>query len=143
MQQYKKYTPQIKHDLKIIDHPIDYQGHRFISLLHLNDNTTSKIILDNTTSKLVNCYNLDLCGQEDINIQYIIPIILNWYTYNKQQYPISIAFSKLGLTHTLSKIYKTYYIEQIKFIQGITQHYELNLIKQTKKRTLKQIAKQY
>ena len=94
------------------DHPSNYTGYPFITLIQTNvDNVLC--IVDNHDDKHVRAFVLDLCEPFNVDEQQIINVANQWYNNSKQQYPISVEFSKKGLSSDTSKIYNMFNVQFI------------------------------
>ncbi len=125
--------------LIIENHPSDYTGFPFITLIQYRKELLL-VVIDNSTNSTIQGYVLDLCTPEGVDEGVILPIIEYWYENNRHNYPLSIQFSKMGLTHDSSKIYKTLNIEFITRFIGPLYHFPMNNIKSLKKRKKKPIS---
>lgn len=125
--------------LIIENHPNDYTGFPFITLIQYRKELLL-VVIDNSTNSTIQGYVLDMCTPEGVDEGTILPIIEYWYDNNRYNHPLSIQFSKMGLTHESSKIYKTLNIEFITRFIGPIYHFPMNNIKSTKKRKKKPIS---
>lgn len=103
--------------LIIEEHPADYDGYPFITLIQYNKKHFLAIV-DNTDAKTIKSYILDLCGPESVNEELIIQVAAEWYKNSSDKYPISFEFSKRGMSEMTRKIYKSYTIEYVTRIIG-------------------------
>ncbi|MEM4258038.1 MAG: hypothetical protein QXL17_02660 [Candidatus Thermoplasmatota archaeon] len=124
--------------LIIESHPKDYNGYPFITLIQYRKQHVLAII-DNIDNKCIKAYVLDMCGPENINETEIITLVEQWYKNNSKQYPLSIEFSKCGLTQQMSKIYKSFNIEYVSRVIGPVFKFPMNHIKSIKRRRRKSI----
>jgi hypothetical protein len=124
--------------LIIENHPDDYDGYPFITLLQYRNNQLLSII-DNVTDKYVKSYVLDYCGPASVDEEQIISVATNWYTEYKDKYPISFAFSRLGISNDVSKIYRSLNIEFITRVIGPLPRFEMSEIHSIKRRRRKAI----
>lgn len=120
----------MKTDLIIEDFPDDYEGYRFIALIGYQENDLMLSIIDNIHGKSINAYILDLCAAENVNEELIVTIANEWFHENKNFYPLSIEFSKRGLTDQFSKIYKTFHMDYIYRLMGFVPAF--NIINKSK-----------
>jgi len=119
-------------------HPEEYKGYPFITLLQYRNNQQLTII-DNITDKHVRSYVLDYCGPAGVDEEQIILAASDWYSNHRDEYPISFAFSRLGISNIVSKIYQTYNIEFITRVIGPLPRFEMNEIHSIKRRRRKPI----
>lgn len=105
--------------IKVENHPENYKGYDFITLIRFNDESNI-IIVDNVFKRYIDAYCLDLCKPFNINEELIIAVALKWYSKNSNNYayPLSIEFSKMGLSSIASKIMKTYPVDHVSRIIG-------------------------
>lgn len=131
----KQTTP-----LVIEPHPVDYNGYPFITLLQFCQDRILCII-DNTTEKTIKAYTLDFCTRGDVDEEKIIEIAEYWYNNNREKYPLSIEFSKRGLSGEFSRIYRTYNIEYITRAIGPIPKYDMGDQVQVRRRRKKALPK--
>lgn len=124
--------------LIIEQHPIEYKGYPFITLIQFK-NTHILCIIDNADESNVHAYVLDLCGACGLNEELIISIANKWYINNSKKYPLSIEFSKHGVTGETQNIYKTFQIEYISRIIGPLPSFKMVTNAKVKRRRKKQI----
>lgn len=134
IRQKKKVIPLI-----IEPHPRDYTGFSFITLIQYRK-TPMLVVIDNMTDDIISAYVLDYCGPEDIDEEMILSIISDWFENNRQNYPISIEFSKRGLTKHVSKIYRTLNVEFITRIIGPIYKFPMSHVRSVKRRRKKLIS---
>jgi len=127
-------------DLIIEPHPKNYKGYPFITLL-MYRNQHILTIVDNSDKNNIYGYVLDYCAAENVNEEVLILTAVEWYQENKTKYPLSIEFSKRGLTKNFSKIYKTFNIEYVSRAIGPIPYFPMGIaaIKSIKRRRKKQI----
>jgi hypothetical protein len=106
-----------KHPLIVEAHPDDYEGYEFITLIRYND-VNYLTIVDNTDKKFINCYVLDFCKTVDLKEDVIIDIAERWYEDSRDAYPVSIEFSKLGITEDMSKILRSFTMDFVTRVIG-------------------------
>jgi hypothetical protein len=124
--------------LIIEDHPASYleEGHPFITLIqHRNQHILT--IVDNADDKTIKAFVLDLCGPEHVDEEKIITTAATWYYVHKQRYPLSIEFSRLGMTPETSKIYRTYNTEFVTRVIGPLPKYEMEEVASIRRRRRK------
>lgn len=125
----------IKNNIPLIieNFPPDYVGYKFISLIRYNDTDTLNVI-DNIKNKSVHAYVLDLCKPENVDEELIISVSKQWYTHHKNDYPLSIEFSRLGLSPVSNKIMRIYPIDFITRIIGHVSEFPMSGAKDTKRK---------
>lgn len=119
-------------------HPEDYTGYPFITLIQYRKQPLL-VIVDNATSSYVNAFILDMCGPEGVNEQLVIATAIDWYDNTQRSYPVSIEFSRAGLTGETSKIYRALNTEFISRVIGPVPLYDMETVKSVKKRRRKPI----
>lgn len=130
----KKTTPLI-----VEPHPLDYTGFPFVTLIQYRKQPMLAIV-DNVDDSVIRVFVLDLCGPENVSEEMVISTVADWYDTNKSSYPISIEFSKRGLTPITSKIYRALNIEYVSRIIGPVPKYPMSEIKSIKRRRRKPIS---
>lgn len=129
----KKTAPLI-----IEPHPVDYSGFPFVTLIQYRKQPMLAII-DNIDDSVVRAFVLDLCGPEQVDEEMLISTVAEWYDTNRSSFPVSIEFSRRGLTPTTSKIYRALNIEFISRVIGPVPKYPMNATKSVKRRRRKEI----
>ncbi len=124
--------------LIVEDHPRGYKGYEFITLIHYNDKKYLNIV-DNITKKHIVSYVLDLCPVNGIDENAIIDIAFNWYTTSRELYPISIEFSKLGISEQTRSILKLFSIDFVTRVIGPLPTYNMQGPSNVRKRKRKPI----
>ena len=127
-----------KYPLIVESHPDDYAGYEFITLVRYND-VNYLTVVDNSDVKFIQCYVLDLCKAEDIIESDVVDIAREWYGTSGGEYPVSIEFSKRGLTGTLSKIHRNFSIDFVTRVIGPMPHYSMKGVTKVRKRKRKSI----
>lgn len=120
-------------------HPAAYTGYPFITLLQYR-NQHFLTIVDNVDDECIKAFVLDMCGPEKVNEEVVIEVAANWYKNHRTNYPISIEFSRLGLTSILSKIYRTYNTDFVSRIIGPAPRFDMTNVKSVKRRRRKAIS---
>lgn len=120
-------------------HPKDYGGFPFITLVQYRK-APMLVIVDNADEEVIRAYVLDLCGPEHVNEEAVITAATEWYANNRGNYPISIEFSRRGLTPMTSKVYRALNIEFVSRIIGPVPKYPMGTVKSIKRRRRKPIS---
>lgn len=122
----------------IQSHPLDYDGYPFITLvLHKHQHVIT--IVDNVDLANIKAYVLDLCGPENVDEEMIITVASEWYETSRERYPLSIEFSKRGLSNDTYKIYKTYNNDSITRIVGPLYVYPMDNVIKVRRRKRREI----
>jgi len=124
--------------LIVEDHPAAYleTGYPFITLIQHRDQHLLSIV-DNADEKTIKAFVLDLCGPERVDEEKVISVASTWYYVHKQRYPLSIEFSRLGMTPQTSKIYRTYNTEFVTRVIGPLPKYEMQEVSNIRRRRRK------
>ncbi len=119
--------PKFKTPLIIENHPENYNGYKFITLIQYSviDEPFLSII-DNVTSNKIYLYDLDSCVQENLDEDLIITEALNWYKNYKDKLPFSIYLSSRNLSGITGTIYKSFNVEYITRFIGPLHCYNVN-----------------
>ena len=135
----KKRTRGGSVPLIIEDHPSDYNGYPFITLIqHRNEHVLT--IIDNADDKSIKAFVLDLCGPERVDENQIVRIASEWYYTRNQRYPLSFEFSRLGLSDQVSKIYRTYNVEFVTRVIGPLPRFAMNEVQSVRRRRKKTLS---
>lgn len=134
----KKRTRGNPVPLIIEEHPEKYEGYPFITLVQYNDQHLLTII-DNCDNKNIKAFVLDLCGPEGVNEEHIIKVATYWFNNNREQYPVSFEFSKLGISSITSKIYRTFPKEFVSRVIGPVPVFEMSQVHKTRRRRRKSV----
>lgn len=125
-----------KYPLIVEAHPEDYDGYDFITLIQYND-VSHLTIIDNTDKKFINCYVLDLCKTVGIREDSVIETAQMWYENSHDDYPISIEFSKLGMTDIVSQIQRSFSIDFVTRVIGPLPQFSMKGTVKVRKRKRK------
>lgn len=125
--------------LIIEPHPKDYSGFPFVTLIQYRKQPML-VIVDNADDEVIRAFVLDLCGPEHIDEELIIQAAAEWYNTNRGNYPISIEFSRQGLTFATTRIYRSLNVEFVSRIIGPVPKYPMNTVKSIKRRRRKPIG---
>lgn len=129
-----------KFPLIVEPHPEDYNGYEFITLVRYNDEDYLNII-DNMCNKQIITYVLDYCGPANVDEQLIVNIAQEWYHNNKENYPISVEFSKLNLAEHTTKILRYFPIDYVSRVIGPLPAYNMQGPIKEKRRKRRSIPK--
>ena len=120
-------------------YPADYDGYPFITLLEYNKQVYLTIV-NNCTSDMITAYVLDLCNAENIPEKDIVEITRMWYETQRQNYPISIEFSKMNLTEKYSRILRSFNVEFVTRVVGTLPQYNFTKVKKVRRRRKRAIS---
>lgn len=119
-------------------HPRDYSGFPFITLIQYRKQPML-VIVDNADEENIKAYVLDLCGPEHVNEEAMISAASEWYTTNRALFPISVEFSRRGMTPMTSKVYRALNVEFVSRVIGPVPKYPMGTVKSIKRRRRKPI----
>jgi hypothetical protein len=129
-----------KFPLVIEEHPSDYDGYEFITLVRYNDKTYLNII-DNVTKKYIYGYVIDLCGPEGFDEETLINVACEWFYANGDRYPISIEFSKRDMTELSQRILRVFTVDYVTRVIGPLPQFNMNGPTKVRKRKKKEVPK--
>ena len=132
-QSRKKVVPLI-----VEPHPVDYNGFPFITLIQYR-RLPMLVIVDNADDDVIKAFVLDWCGPEGIDEELLFEVATHWYNNNRFRFPISVEFSRRGLTSDTSKIYRALTTEFVSRVIGPVPKYPMTLVKSIKRRRRKSI----
>lgn len=124
--------------LIIEEHPNNYNGYEFITLVNYIDKRYLCII-DNVTKKHIVSYVLDSCAVNNVCEKEVIDIAYEWYTDESKNYPISIEFSRLGISEDMSSILRLFSIDYVTRVIGPLPKYDMTGPIKVRKRKRKPI----
>lgn len=124
--------------LIIEPYPKEYKGYPFITLIVYRKQQMLTIV-DNVDNDNIKAFVLDYCGAEDVNEERLILTTAEWYETDKNNYPISIEFSRRGMTGETSRIYRTFSIEFVSRVIGPVPKFSMESSKSIKRRRRKSV----
>lgn len=124
--------------LIIETHPEEYNGYPFITLIEYRDKSYLTVV-DNSTDKAISAYVLDSCNSEGVDEEMTITIISEWYEQSNMSYPVSIEFSKQGLSGHMTRIYRTYNLDYVTRVIGPLPRFDMDTIIDSRKKKKKQV----
>lgn len=125
--------------LIIEPHPKDYSGFPFVTLIQYRKQPML-VIVDNADDEVIRAFVLDLCGPERVDEELVIQAAAEWYASNRSNFPISIEFSRRGITSVTTKIYRSLNVEFVSRVIGPVPKYPMNSVKSIKRRRRKPIG---
>jgi hypothetical protein len=132
-------TPKTTVPLIVEPHPKDYSGFPFITLIQYRKHPMLTIV-DNASDDVIRAFVLDLCGPERVDEELIIQVAADWYVNERGNLPISIQFSKLGISAHTAKIYRSLNVEFVSRVIGPVPKYPMTNVKSVKRRRRKAIS---
>jgi hypothetical protein len=127
--------------LIVEDHPKEYDGYPFITLIQYRKTHVLSIV-DNSDENSINLYVLDLCGPENVKEERVIEIASYWYDNNKKNHPFSVEVSRHGLTPEIGKIYRTFNTDFVTRVIGPLPRFEMSETVRVKRRKRKPVQSQ-
>jgi hypothetical protein len=131
-------TKKAQAPLIIEPHPKEYSGYPFITLIMYRKQHMLAII-DNMDGDEIHAYVLDACTAEGINEELLIMAAADWYNTHRTSYPVSIEFSRIGIAHQTSKIYRTLNMEYVSRVIGPVSKFPMAVVKSVKRRRRKSV----
>lgn len=136
----KKRTRGNPMPLIIEEHPANYDGYPFITLIQYRDEHFLSIV-DNADEKTINAFILDWCGPEGIDEDKFVRLVVDWWDNRRERFPISFEFSRLGITQETSRIHKTFNIEFVTRVIGPLPKFDMSDVTSVKRRKRKAVPK--
>ena len=124
--------------LIIENHPEDYDGYPFITLIQQHA-THVLTIVDDVDEKRLRAFVLDLCGPSGVNEEQVINVAAEWYQSARERYPLSIEFSKRNLAQQMAPVFRTFNIDFITRIIGPVPKFSMNTSPSVRRRRRKPI----
>lgn len=124
--------------LIVEDHPKEYKGYPFITLMQYRDLHTL-LIIDNATDKNIEGFVLDLCGPESVNEELVIETTADWFNSHRDRFPVSFYFSQMGVSEEFSKIFRTYPVDFVTRIIGPMPKFDMESGSSIKRRRKKHL----
>ena len=124
--------------LIIEHHPSTYTGYPFITLVQYRDKQFLTIV-DNVLDKKIKAYVLDYCGPEKVDEEYVIASAASWYENNREEYPLSVEFARLGVMSDFTKIFRSFNVEFVTRVIGPLPTFEMGVVHSVKRRRRKPI----
>ena len=120
------------------DHPEEYGGYPFITLIQ-HQREPVLTIVDDSDDKKIRAYVLDLCGPASVDEETLIEVASSWYETNADRFPLSIELARRGMTQQTTPIFRSYNIEFITRVIGPLPRFEMNAAPSIKRRRRKPV----
>jgi hypothetical protein len=120
------------------DHPEDYTGYPFITLIQYRKENVLTIV-DNSDDKHIRAFILDLCAPSQVDEERIIEVAAAWYGVSHERYPISFEFSRAGISGSTTRIYRSFNIEFVTRVIGPLPKFEMGAAPSIKRRRRKPV----
>jgi len=127
-----------KFPLVVEQHPDDYEGYKFITLIRFND-ASSLNIVDNVSKKYIHAYVIDLCDPEGYDEDKLIQTAYEWYNTNSTRFPLSIELSRRNMTNEVQGILRAYPIDYVTRVIGPLPQFDMEGPIKVRKRKRKDI----
>ena len=124
--------------LVVEPYPKDYTGLPFLTLIQFRKQPML-VIIDNVDDRAIKAYVLDLCGPEQVDEEKVILAASEWYTKDKGNFPVSIEFSRRGMTTETARIYRTFDVEFVSRVIGPAPEFPMTTVKSVKRRRRKAV----
>ena len=98
-------------------HPLNYDGLPFIALIQYRKNALLTIT-DNCDEDSIRAYVLDFCSPQRISEEAVLEVAQYWYDNHRDDHPLSVEFSRQGLTKDVSPIYRAFNVDLVSRIVG-------------------------
>ncbi len=134
----KKKTRTNVAPLIVEAHPAEYTGYPFITLIQYRRAHVLALV-DNSDDQVIKSYVLDYCGPERVNEENLIQVASIWYKDFRTQHPLSIEFSRRGLTAEAGRIYRSFNIEFVTRVIGPLPRFEMSETIRVKRRKRKPV----
>jgi hypothetical protein len=121
-------------------HPQEYTGYPFVALVQ-HKQTSYIAIIDNVSEKHIKAYVLDLCEPEGLSEKAVIDLAAEWYDDSVTKYPISVEFSKRGVSNVVGKIYRTFNLDAVVRIIGHVSYFPIDEVYKVKRRKKREIQR--
>lgn len=119
-------------------HPDNYKGYPFVSLIVLAK-MSKLVIVDNANNKTIRTYVIDLCGPAKVDEGQFIELTQDWYD-NHRHIPISVYFSKNGLSANMFPILKEFTVADVQRIIGPVFTYNMENLGKVRRRRRKEMT---
>jgi len=120
------------------EHPDNYSGYPFITLIQYRDDDYLSIV-DNFNKKIIGAYILDLCSAARVDEKQLISVAVEWYNNNRENFPISIEMSRRGMIKESHSIYRTFNVDYVKRVIGPLPQYKMTEVVNIRRRRKKGI----
>lgn len=124
--------------LVVEPYPRDYTGLPFLTLIQFRKQPML-VIVDNVDDRQIKAYVLDMCGPEQVDEEKVILAASEWYAQSKNNFPVSIEFSRRGMTSETSRIYRTFDVEFVSRVIGPAPEFPMGAVKSVKRRRRKAV----
>lgn len=134
----KKRTRGNPIPLIVEPHPSDYRGYPFITLIEYRKEHFLTIV-DNAADTHIEVFVLDLCSPVRLDEERVIEVAVGWWEEKRNRYPISIEFSRCGMSDDTSRIHRSFNVEFVTRVIGPLPRFEMNEVYSIKRRKRKPV----
>lgn len=99
------------------------------------------VIVDNINADSVSAYVLDKATQEGLDVKQIMTVATRWFYEASHKYPLSLEFSKQGMSHATNRILKNFELTHVTRIVGQDFQYDLNAAPKIRRRRVNHVPK--
>lgn len=99
------------------------------------------VVVDNITNDTVSAYMLDRATQEGIDLKQLLSVVTRWFYEASHKHPLSLEFSKLGMTHATNRILKNFELSHVTRIVGQDFQYDLHTAPKIRRRRVNHVKK--
>ena len=125
-----------KLELMEIADPMNYQ---YMTYLEFGKDDSCLCVIDNIDNGEIRLFILDKLKQSAICPSWFISMVNNWYYNSSEKYPLSIEFSKHGLSDVVSDIYIKLPLSNVKKITGRVFSYQMSAEPKVRRRRVKAV----
>ena len=93
-------------------------------------------IVENMVDNEIQAYVLDNLAAEQIDHEWFLSIATRWFYAASDRYPLSFEFAKLGHSHVIKKVLKTFNVNSTSRVIGKLFTYPINSKPKVKKRKI-------
>ena len=119
----------------VANHPPAYAGLEFLSAIQLlNSHEPMVGIVDNVDNKTLKLFVIDLCEQEDVDVDVLLETASDWFTNYRHRVPLSFYLSRTYDLSQISSLYRSVPIRNIIRVIGPVGVFAMNRVEKTRKR---------
>ena len=123
-------------ELMEISDPMNYQ---YMTYLEFGKDESCLCVIDNIDNGEIKLFILDKLTQSAICPARFVSMANHWYYHSSEKYPLSIEFSKNGMSQVVTPIYATIPLSSVRKITGRVFSYPLSAEPKIRRRRVKAI----
>ena len=123
-------------ELMEISDPMNYQ---YMTYLEFGKDESCLCVIDNIDNGEIKLFILDKLTQSAICPAWFVSMANHWYYHSSEKYPLSIEFSKNGMSQVVTPIYATIPLSSVRKITGRVFSYPLSAEPEIRRRRVKAI----